>query len=105
DGVDRFRSANLVALPEQVRRLAVAVIKHGHDPARSRVQVGEHVAQLGLHVRHDKLVRTERDEWHRWIAFDDLWAGVHPALATAILRHGKRWDVLSAPNRPSPEPG
>lgn len=59
------------------------------DAKRARVQAGQHVAQLSL------VASRGGDTWHRWIIFDDLWAGAHPALATAILRYAGRWDVLS----------
>ena len=37
----------------------------------------------------------DRDLYHRWIFFDDLWAAAHPELAKAILTYAGRWDVLS----------
>ena len=67
------------------------------DLGKSLVHVEEHLAQLCLHVgRH----YGETDVYHRWIFFDDLWAGAHPDLANAILRYARTWDVLS-PGRPS----
>ena len=37
----------------------------------------------------------ERDLYHQWVFFDDLWAGAHPELANSVLRFAARWDVLS----------
>jgi uncharacterized protein (TIGR02996 family) len=61
------------------------------DTAKSRVQVEQHVAQLCLHTAR----WGDQDLYHRWIAFDDLWAAAHPDLAKAILTYARRWDVLS----------
>jgi hypothetical protein len=65
--------------------------RSGHDPAKSIVRAERHVAQLCLHT--DRW--GERDLYHRWILFDDLWAGAHPDLAAAILAYARQWDVLS----------
>jgi len=63
----------------------------GHQPALSRCHVEEHLAQLCLHTgRWDN-----RDLFHQWFLFDDLWAGAHAALADAVLQYARRWDVLS----------
>jgi hypothetical protein len=65
--------------------------RSAHDPSKSLVQAERHVAQLCLHTdRWDN-----RDLYHRWILFDDLWAATHADLAEAILRYATRWDVLS----------
>jgi uncharacterized protein (TIGR02996 family) len=63
-----------------------------HDPSKSRVHVGEHLAQLCAHVGH----RPSRgDVYQQWIFFDDHWAAVHPDLANSILRYDRCWDMLS----------
>jgi uncharacterized protein (TIGR02996 family) len=67
--------------------------RQADDPKKSRVHVEEHLAQLCLHAGKT----SHCDEWHQWYFFDDLWAGAHPAIAEALLRYGKRWDVLSSP--------
>jgi hypothetical protein len=68
--------------------------RRDHDPALSRVHAEEHLAQLCLHA--------DRQEWHQWYFFDDLWASAHPALAEALLVYGRRWDVLSSPRTRPP---
>jgi hypothetical protein len=71
---------------------ALATISKGtshHDPSKSLISVGEHVAQLCLHVG------WEGEMYHQWIIFDDLWADEHRDLADGILRYAKRWDVLT----------
>jgi hypothetical protein len=71
---------------------ALATISKGtshHDPSKSLISVGDHVAQLCLHVG------WEGEMYHQWIIFDDLWAGEHRDLAEGILRYAKRWDVLT----------
>ena len=73
----------------------IAAIERIRERARSLVHVGEHVAQLCLHYDQWKTPRRVRDIYHEWIYFDDLWASAHPDLANAILRHVRRWDVLS----------
>src|SRR5262249_58978591 len=98
-------AAGLTLLGRALGRLTAAAGHKGADPARSRVQVDEHVAQAGLHMRRVQYARRSRDDWHRIVLFDDLWAAAHPTLATAALRHLNRWDVLSDPDSPSPEPG
>jgi uncharacterized protein (TIGR02996 family) len=65
--------------------------RSGHQPALSRCHVEEHLAQLCLHTGR----WGKRDLFHQWFLFDDLWAGAHPALADAVLRYARRWDVLS----------
>jgi uncharacterized protein (TIGR02996 family) len=63
----------------------------GRDEApQSLIHVEEHLAQLCLHMS-----RGEGPYFHQWIFFDDLWAAAHPALANAVLRFARRWDVLS----------
>jgi uncharacterized protein (TIGR02996 family) len=62
-----------------------------HDPARSLVHVEDHLAQVCLHTGR----WGQRDLFHQWFLFDDLWAGEHPALANTVLRYARRWDVLS----------
>jgi uncharacterized protein (TIGR02996 family) len=56
------------------------------DPARSELQVEEHVAVLCRHVH--------KSWFHQWYFFDDLWASAQPDLANALLRYAARWDVL-----------
>jgi uncharacterized protein (TIGR02996 family) len=57
---------------------------------KSLIQVEEHVAVMCRHVdRWD-----DRDMYHQWYFFDDLWASAHPDLANAILRYARRWHVL-----------
>jgi uncharacterized protein (TIGR02996 family) len=69
-----------------------------YDPKKSLVHVEDHLAQLCLHTdRWDGV-----DLYHQWFLFDDLWAGAHPDLATALLRYARTWDVLS-PGRPAEE--
>lgn len=65
-----------------------------NEPARSLVHVEDHLAQLCLHLgRWDE--EGGLHLFHQWFLFDDLWAGAHPALADAVLRYARRWDVLS----------
>jgi uncharacterized protein (TIGR02996 family) len=59
---------------------------------KSMVRVEEHVAQLCLHTE----IVNDRDLYHHWIFFDDLWASAHVDLANAILCYASRWDVLSS---------
>ena len=61
----------------------------GHDKSKSLLSIGEHIAQLCLHVG------CGTEMYHQWIIFDDLWAGEHPDLAESILRYAKSWDVLT----------
>jgi uncharacterized protein (TIGR02996 family) len=61
------------------------------DPAKGRLQVQEHLAQVCLHT--DRWGET--DLYQQWIFFDDLWAAAHPDLANALLRYERCWDVLS----------
>jgi uncharacterized protein (TIGR02996 family) len=63
-----------------------------NSPRKSCVHVEEHLAQLCVHIG-----KTGRhDIWHQWYFFDDRWAAAHPAVADALLAHGRRWDVLSS---------
>ncbi len=79
---------------DQARSEFESVLAHstvrvgGYDPSKSLFGVGEHLAQLCLHVGEDEM-------YHQWIIFDDLWAGEHLALAEGLLRYAKRWDVLT----------
>jgi uncharacterized protein (TIGR02996 family) len=50
-----------------------------NDPAHSLIRVDDHLAQLCLHTD----TWGEQHLYHQWTFFDDLWAGAHPALATA----------------------
>jgi uncharacterized protein (TIGR02996 family) len=97
-------AAGITLLGRALLRLDREVAKRDADPAKSRVQAAEHVAQAGMHVRHTQYRWRACDEWHRIVLFDDLWAAAHPALATSALRHLRRWDVLSDPDTPSPDP-
>jgi hypothetical protein len=63
-----------------------------HDPSKSLVGTSDQLAQLCLHAGDF----FGKDAYHRWIIFDDLWAGEHPDLAEGILRCAKRWDVLTS---------
>jgi hypothetical protein len=67
------------------------VARSRNDPGKSLVQAETHMAQLCLHTD----LWGDRDLYHRWIVFDDLWASAHADLAEAVLRYGTRWDVLS----------
>jgi uncharacterized protein (TIGR02996 family) len=62
-------------------------------PSRSQIHVSEHVAQLCLHF--GQCFWTERDSFHQWFFFDDVWASAHPDLANALLTYARRWDALS----------
>jgi uncharacterized protein (TIGR02996 family) len=62
------------------------------DPAKSHVQVEEHLAQLCIHTE----TWGKEDLYQQWIFFDDLWAARHPDLANALLRFARTWDVLSS---------
>jgi hypothetical protein len=55
------------------------------DPARSIIQVGEHVALFAMHA-------TSSFGHQQWIVFDDRWAAAHPALASSVLRYTRNWD-------------
>jgi uncharacterized protein (TIGR02996 family) len=75
---------------EARRQLAELVGAEGlGDTRKVKVQADAHVAQLSLPASRGW------ETWHRWVIFDDLWAGAHPALARAVLRYAGRWDVLS----------
>jgi uncharacterized protein (TIGR02996 family) len=67
----------------------------GNNPALSLVHVEEHLAQLCLHTAR----WGNRDLYHQWVLFDDLWAAARPDLAGAVLRYAGRWDVLSSSTR------
>jgi uncharacterized protein (TIGR02996 family) len=56
------------------------------NPKKSLIQAEDHVAVLCRNV--------SPDWYHQWYLFDDLWASAHPALANALLRYVRRWDVL-----------
>ena len=87
DGEGAQPGKDVIQAPRTDSRLA----RSAHDPSKSLVQAERHVAQLCLHTdRWD-----DRDLYHRWILFDDLWAGAHAELAEAILQFATRWDVLS----------
>ena len=66
---------------------------------KSLIQVEDHVAAFCRHVAHHAhpLGGPVNDSYHQWYFFDDLWASAHPDVANALLVHGRRWDVLSAP--------
>ncbi|MCC2670929.1 MAG: hypothetical protein K0Q72_3400 [Armatimonadetes bacterium] len=84
---------SLTGGPQSAREVVESHLEEsGEQPEerRSLVQVEEHVAQLCLHV--DRW--GDRDLYHRWILFDDLWLAANPALGNAILTYVKRWDVL-----------
>jgi hypothetical protein len=91
---DVLLEPNVETARANIDRLAKSFQRQDHDPKKSRVHVEEHLAQLCLHA--DKAY--SHDEWHQWYFFDDLWAGAHPTIAEALLRYGKRWDVLSSPS-------
>lgn len=63
-------------------------------PNNSKLHVGPHLAQL-CHATEHWRSHHRTDLYHQWILFDDRWAAAHPALANAILRYARRWDVLS----------
>jgi uncharacterized protein (TIGR02996 family) len=67
--------------------------RRSHDPRKSLVQADDQVAQLCLHTGRRSW--SETDLYHRWVLFDDRWGSAQPALANAILRYAKRWDVLT----------
>jgi hypothetical protein len=79
--------AGLYLLRRALTQAVPAVSVRRRDPARDLVFVGEHVAQACLH--------TGDNEFHQWIFFDDLWVRAYPAMADALLRYARRWDVLS----------
>jgi uncharacterized protein (TIGR02996 family) len=86
-----FGGTDLAAARQQLEGLMKEVGLCSHDPSRSLVAAEDHIAQLCLHT--DRWGAT--DLYHQWILFDDLWASAHPALARAILRQARRWDVLT----------
>ena len=59
--------------------------RNSGDPERSLIAVGDHVAQLCLHV-------SEFFGYQQWIVFDDRWAAAHPELAASLLRYNHDWD-------------
>lgn len=60
------------------------------DPSKSLIEVEDHVAQICLHVgEHD-----QRDCYHRWILFDDLWAAAHPEMARELCIYVENWGVI-----------
>lgn len=87
-----FGTGEVWTAPQEMAALLLKVQGSGsHDPGRSLARVEDHLAQLCLHTG-----RWGKDDlFHQWFLFDDLWAGAHPALADAVLRYARRWDVLS----------
>jgi hypothetical protein len=102
DGAWSGLEAGNVAEARQVLEAEMAAHPSGrprrHDPAKSRLQVDEHVVVLCLHVSR----WGEVDVYQQWIFFDDLWAAAHPDLANALLRYERCWDVLN-PDGPRDE--
>jgi uncharacterized protein (TIGR02996 family) len=104
-GSASIQEAVRIPLPQARQNLAQVMIdnpssaRFRHDPARSRIQVEEHLAQLCLHVAR----WSDTDLYHQWIFFDDRWAAAHPDLANGILRYQRCWDVLSPDGPHDPE--
>jgi len=69
--------------------------QNGASPNLSQVQAAPHVAQLSLHIDTWESRGKPRHLFHRWVLFDDLWLAAHRDLGEAILRHARRWDVLT----------
>jgi hypothetical protein len=92
-----LESAELDASPEEARRCIDRFLQEQdlrtteEGASKSLVQVAPHVAQLSLHTG----TWGERELFHRWVLFDDLWLAAQPDLGNAVLRHAARWDVLS----------
>jgi hypothetical protein len=63
------------------------------DPAHSRVDDSEHLAQALIHV-NDAL------GYRRWYLFDDVWAAGQPELAASLLRYACSWDPFSTADDP-----
>ncbi len=74
-----------------VRSLATPGRVFDHDASKSLVGTSDNILQLCLHIGDMFGI----DVYHRWVIFDDLWAGEHLDLANGILRFAQRWDVLS----------
>ncbi len=74
-----------------VRSLATPGRVFDHDASKSLVGTSDNILQLCLHIGDIFGI----DVYHRWVIFDDLWAGEHLDLANGILRFAQRWDVLS----------
>jgi uncharacterized protein (TIGR02996 family) len=90
--LEQFFSSDIKLVQEQLKdQFAVNRNALKRRAEKALVQTAEHVAQAYLHTdRWD-----DRDLYHQWFLFDDLWASAHPALAQSILRYADRWDVLT----------
>lgn len=55
------------------------------EPARSRLDVSEHIAQAAVHA-------SASFGYQQLFVFDDLWASANPALAASLLRYASGWD-------------
>lgn len=55
------------------------------------LQIEEHFAQACINTE----TFDGQKLYHRWIFFDDLWAGENLELANAVLCYATRWDVLT----------
>ncbi|SDS99855.1 hypothetical protein SAMN04489716_2214 [Actinoplanes derwentensis] len=65
------------------------------SPAKSRIEVGEHLAQASLHL-------DDNYGHQQFFVFDDVWAASHPALAKSMRRwFVKSWDPLKGTLKPS----
>jgi hypothetical protein len=86
-----FGLGNILAGRLELPQLIEQARSPEHQPKRSKITVADHVVQLCLHT--DRW--GKRDLYHRWVLFDDRWAGTNRNLADAILRYARRWDVLT----------
>jgi hypothetical protein len=66
---------------------AVMELTSGRRPELSRLEAGEHLAQLAMH-------RDEHFGFQQWYLFDTNWAAAHPDLASSLLRYATDWDPL-----------
>lgn len=57
------------------------------DATLTKIELGEHIAQVAQHV-------SKFFGYQQWFLFDDRWAAAHPGLARSLLRYGTSWDPL-----------
>lgn len=61
--------------------------RNSGDASLTRIELGEHIAQVAQHV-------SKSFGYQQWFLFDDCWAAAHPGLARSLLRYGVSWDPL-----------
>lgn len=80
-------------LPEAHKELsefAAELDPNSGDPHKTLFFIGEHIAQMCMHV-------SSHFGYQQWFLFDDLWAAKEPALANSLLIYNHQWDILTIP--------